>query len=209
MDSPELRALREESQGVDATLERVPRDGWAGKGLGSWTLAELVAHLVRGVTRLGDYIDQPVDPATPLKDRVAYFRYDHTAQAPGVASRAVEAAAGVDAETLPALFAEGWRAAAELAAELPAEQVMATFFGPMTLNEYVATRVLEVTIHHLDLRAALDLSPAPTADAGRLSMELLEGLLGAPRPRNLGRVRFLLAATGRIPTDDPRLPVLR
>jgi hypothetical protein len=40
-------------------------------------------------------------------------------------------------------------------------------------------------------------------------MTLLEGLLGAPKPRNFGRARFIKAATGRITTDDPRFPVLR
>jgi hypothetical protein len=79
----------------------------------------------------------------------------------------------------------------------------------MRLGDYLATRVVELVVHHLDVRAALDLPPAPTPAAGRLTMEVLEGLLGTPRPRNLGRTRFILAATGRITVDDDRFPVLR
>ncbi len=79
----------------------------------------------------------------------------------------------------------------------------------MRLDDYTATRVLELVVHHMDLRRALDLPPAPTPAAGLLTMRLLEGLLGSPRPHNLGRTRFILTATGRIPSDDPRFPVLQ
>jgi len=208
MQGLELDAFTDECAAVDATLADVPAAAWARPALGSWTLAELLAHLVRGVTRLTAYADEPVDPAAAVVDRVAYYRYDAAATAPAVARRAVDLAREVDAETLPALFAEGWREDAQVAAELPADRLVASARGPIRVDEFLATRVLEVVIHHADVRAALDLAPGPTPVAGRMAADLLEGLLGAPRPRNLGRVRFLLAATGRIPSDDPRLPVL-
>ena len=209
MQGPELDAFTQESAAVDVTLADVPADAWTRPALGSWNLAELVAHLTRQVTRLAAYVDEPVDEAAPVLDRVGYYRYDHAAAAPGVARRAVELAREVDAETLPALFAEGWREDAQVAAELPADRLITSVFGPIRVDEYLATRLVEVVIHHADVRAALDVAPAPTPLAGRLTAELLEGLLGAPRPRNLGRVRFLLVATGRLPSDDPRFPVLR
>lgn len=208
VQNPELAAFRAECAAVDATLAGVPGTAWARPGLGSWTVAELVAHLVRQVTRLSAYADEPVEGETPSLDRFGYYRYDHAAMAAGVAARAVEAAREVDAETLPALFTESWQDEAELAADLPAERLVATIRGAMRADEYLATRVLEATIHHLDLRAALDLPPAPTPEAGALTMALLEGMLDGPRPRNLGRVRFLLTATGRIPSDDPRFPLV-
>lgn len=208
MQSPELDAFTQECATVDVTLADIAVDAWTRPGLGTWTVAELVAHLVRQVTRLAAYADAPVDAAAPAVDRVAYYRYDHAAMAPDVARRAVELAREVDAETLPALFAEGWREDAQVAAELPADRLIATIRGPMRSDEYLATRLVEVVVHHADLRQALDLAPNPTPPAGRLVADLLEGLLGAPRPRNLGRVRFLLTATGRLPSDDPRFPVL-
>lgn len=208
MDTPELTAFRDECTAVDATLAEVPAGAWPGRALGSWTLAELVAHLVRGVSRLTTYAETPVDADTPLLDRYGYFRALSPADAPGVAQRAVVDARGVHAETLPALFAESWRDDADLAAALPPDRLLASRLGPIRADEYLATRVLEVTIHHLDVRATLDQPPAPSASGGVLTMGLLEGLLEGPRPRNLGRVRFLQAATGRVPSDDPRLPVL-
>ncbi len=115
----------------------------------------------------------------------------------------------VDAETLPALFTEQWRTSAERAAERDPATVMTSIWGPIRLDDYLSTRVVELVVHHLDLRAALDLPPAATPAAARMTMATLEALLGGPRPRNLGRTRFILAATGRIDSDDPRLPVLR
>lgn len=208
METPELTAFRDECAATDATLGTVPAEAWARRALGSWTLAELVAHLLGAVSRLTAYVDTPVEGDTPALDRVAYFRALRPTDAPMIAQRAVAGARGVDAETLPALFTEAWRDDADLAATLPPERVLATRLGPARADEYLATRVLEVTVHHLDVRAALDLPPAPSPTGGALTMHLLEGLLAGPRPRNLGRVRFIQAATGRIPSDDPRFPLV-
>ncbi len=207
MQTPELDAFRAECSAVDATLADVPADAWTRPALGSWNLAELVAHLVRAVNRLTAYVDLPVEEAPPV-ERFAYFR-DVASQAPEVAARAVEEARKVDAETLPALFAESWRTDAELAETLPADRLITTIRGPMRVNDYLATRLLEVVIHHIDVRAALDLPAAPTPEASQLTMELLEGMLGSPRPHNLGRVRFLLTATGRLPSEDERFPLIQ
>lgn len=207
MPFAELDAFAQECAATDETLSSVPSDAWARPALGSWNLAELVAHLVRGVTRVTEYLPQAVT-GPPAADRVTYFRYDADAEAPGVAQRAVQEAAGVDPATLPRRFTVGWMASVAAARAHGPEQVLTTFRGPMRLDEYVATRVLEVVVHHLDVRVALDLPPTPTPDASRLTMAVLEGLLGEPRPRNMGRTRFIQAATGRLPVDDLRFPVL-
>ncbi len=205
---PELDAFREECAAVDETLASVAAGDWTRPALGEWDVSQLVAHLLRGVSRVSVYLDiEPDGP--PGVDRVGYWRYDADAESPGVAQRAVQEAAKVDAETLPALFTEAWQTSAERAGALPGDHVLPTFRGPMRLDEYLATRVLEVVVHHLDLRRALDRPQASTVAAARLTMEILEGLLGEPRPRNLGRTRFLQVATGRLPSDDPRFPVLR
>ncbi|MBA2529287.1 MAG: maleylpyruvate isomerase N-terminal domain-containing protein [Euzebyales bacterium] len=205
---PELDAFVEECTAVDATLAGVPTDAWVRPALGEWDLSQLVAHLVRGAGRVAVYLDEPAG-GPPGVDRVTYWHYDADLESPGVARRAVEEAAKVDAETLPALFAESWRSSAERARELAADHVLPTLRGAMRLDEYVATRVLEVVVHHADVRTVLDLPPVATPAAGRLVMQILEGLLGEPRPRAMGRARFIAAATGRTPSDDPRFPVLR
>jgi uncharacterized protein (TIGR03083 family) len=206
MQTPELDAFATECAAVDETLAGVPSDAWTRPGLGSWNLAELVAHLVRGVNRLTAYVDLPVEGERPDRDRFTYYE-GVRALAEEVAARAVEEARKVDAETLPALFAESWRDDHELAAAMPEDRLIMTIHGPMRADEYLATRVFEVTVHHLDLRTALDLPAAMTPEAGRICAELLDGMLDGPRPR-MGRLRYLLTATGRMPSDDPRFPLL-
>lgn len=204
----EIDAFAEECAAVEATLAVVPDDAWDRPGLGTWSLAELVTHLVRGVTRITEYLPEPAADV-PGWDRVSYFQFDAAAAAPGVAQRAVDEAAGVDPTTLPGRFGAGWLAAAAAARDHGPEQLLPTFRGTMRLDEYAATRVLEVVVHHLDVRSALDLPPASTPAASRMTMDILEGLLGEARPRAMGRTRFIQAATGRLTVDDPRFPVLR
>lgn len=208
MPFPELDLFAEECAATEETLHAVPAEAWTGPGLGSWNLAQLCTHLARGVTRITDYLPLPVNGPAAV-DRVSYYRFDAVAEAPAIAQRAVDETADVDPTTLPGRFAAGWRASVAAAKDPGPEQLLTAFRGPMRLDEYVATRVVEVVLHHLDVRVALDLPPASTPAAARLTMDILEQLLGEPRPRNLGRTRFLQVATGRLPSDDPRFPVLR
>lgn len=208
MDGPELDAFAAECQSIEATLAVLDPQGWERTALGSWCLAELVAHLVRQVSRITAYADRPVPSGAAAVDRRTYYRYDVSAVAPEVAARAVADAAAVDPASLPAAFAEAWRADAALAAALPADRLLTSIRGAIRLDEYLATRVLEAVVHHLDLRVALDLPAAASPQGGRLVTALLESMLDGPRPRALGRVRFLQVATGRIPSDDPRFPLL-
>ncbi len=207
MSFTEIDAFAQECAAADETLAAVAPDAWARPALGSWNLAELAAHLVRGATRITEYLPQPA-AAVAECDRVSYFQFDADAIAPGVAQRAVEEASGVDPVTLPGRFSAGWLASVAAARDHGPAQLLATFRGTMRLDEYVATRVVEVVVHHLDVRTALDLPPASTPAASRMTMAILEALLGQPRPRNMGRTRFILAATGRLQVGDLRFPVL-
>jgi uncharacterized protein (TIGR03083 family) len=204
----EADALQAECERAEETLRAVPGDAWTRPGLGEWTVHQLCVHLTRGVGRLSVYLDQPVEgPA--VKDRVTYFQYDPDAAAPGIAARIAKESAALPPEQVAREFAEVWRDSVAKARAAAADRVMTTIFGPMHVQEYTATRVLEMVVHHMDLRRALDLSPDPDPDAADLVVGILEGLLDGPRPRNLGRDRFILVCTGRIAHDDPRFPVLR
>lgn len=204
----ELLAFTSECRAAEATLTEVGLDAWAGPGLGEWTLHELGAHLVGAAARLAEYAAEPVAGPEPVCDRVGYWRMDLRAQAPAIAARARDRAVALPAEDVAAAFGSAWRATAEVVTARDPAALVTTLRGPMRVDEYLATRVLEVCVHHIDVRAALELPPAATPEASKLTMAMLEGLLDGPRPRNLGRTRFILAATGRIPSDDPRLPVL-
>ncbi|MPZ73090.1 MAG: maleylpyruvate isomerase family mycothiol-dependent enzyme [Nitriliruptorales bacterium] len=208
MAFPEIHALAEECAATQSTLESVPPDAWHRPALGEWNLAQLVAHLVRAAGRVAAYLGTPVE-GDPVVDRVAYWRFDADAEAPAIAQRAVSEAAGVDPVTFPQRFAAATQASLAAAADAGPDRVLTTIRGPMRLDEYTATRVLEVVVHHMDVRVALDLPPVSTPPAARMTMDILESLLGESRPRNMGRTRFIQAATGRLAIDDPRFPVLR
>lgn len=208
-DLPELTAFVAESQAIAATLEGIGTVAWSGPGLGEWTLHELAAHVVGAAARLAEHADQPVAGDAPVCDRVGYWRMDLAAEAPAIAERARARARELPPALLPRAFGAAWRASAEVVAERPPAALTTTLRGPMRTDEYLATRVVELCVHHLDLRAALDLPPAPTAPAAQLTVDTLEALLGGPRPHDLGRTRFILTATGRMPSPDGRAPVLR
>jgi uncharacterized protein (TIGR03083 family) len=209
MDDPVLAAFTAECRAAEETLAGIGPSSWSRPALGEWDLHELAAHLVGGAARLAEYAVDPVGGDAPACDRVTYFQMDLAAAAPAVAQRARDRAAGLPPTDVAEEFGRAWRATADVVAMRGADALTATLRGPMRMDEYLATRVLEVCVHHLDVRTALDLPPASAPEASRVTMEILEGLLGGPRPRNLGRHRFILAATGRVGSDDPRLPVLR
>jgi len=205
MTVPEMDAFAHEAQRIDHTLRDIDPQAWDRPALGEWNVAQLVFHLVRQADRLDAYRDRPVRAGEPAVDRLEYSR--RAAELAGdVAARAITGAAGVDPATLPALFSDAWQRSQKAATDPDA--LIETVMGPMRTADYAATRVVELVVHHMDLRRALDLPPDSDPAAARLVTDLLEDLLDGPRPRNLGRTRFILAATGRIPHDDPRFPVL-
>lgn len=204
----ELDALEEECLALEDTLGEVSAEDWTRPALGEWTLAELVAHLVRAVTRPDAALEAEVDPDQPTVDRVEYYR-NVAGDAAGIAERARAYAGDVEPTELSEAFAEGWRASAAKASGVAPDTLVSTPRGAMRLDEFLATRVLELVVHHMDVRRALDLPPASTIEAERMTMHLLESLLGSRRPRNMGRDRFIRAATGRLEVDDPRFPILQ
>lgn len=203
----ELESLRAECERAERTLRSAPPEAWSGPGLGDWDLHELAVHLTRGMARIATYLDKPVEGAV-TKDRISYFRYDPAEVSAAVAERARREAEALPPERVADAFADAWRDSVQRASGLPPDRPIATIFGPMRLDEYTATRVLEAVVHHMDLRRALDLPPDPDPAAAEMVVGILEELLDGPRPRNLGRDRFILVGTGRLPHDDPRFPLL-
>jgi hypothetical protein len=202
VESPELVAFVEEATAAEETLRAASGVDARLPGLGTWTLGELVGHLVGLAGRLDLLARAGTVTGPPALDRSSYFAAcARTGQ--GFADPAV--APGEWAQR----FGQAWRASARRFETLDPEVVLGTPYGSIVAVEYLATRVLEVVVHHLDVRAALDEPPVTTPAAGRLTLALLESLLEGPRPRNFGRTRFILAATGRIEVADRRFPVLR
>ena len=191
---------------VEGTLAGVT--DWDAPGLGEWTIAELTAHLIRAAGLITTYLDVALEDPTPLHDRVSYFDFDVRAAAPQVADRSKDDAARIGTDALTRTFGESWRETERQVAGLPAGHPIHTIRGTMAVEEYAATRVLELVVHHMDLCRALGQPLHGDPAALALTESILRGLLDGPPPEGLTGAEFVLAATGRDPHDDPRFPVL-
>ena len=201
-----LQPFEGAARAVEASIASV--EDWDAPGLGEWSVAELVAHLIRAADRITHYLAQPVDGEVPVCDRVEYFRFDHRAAATGVADRSRADAARIGTDALASTFTAAWTATTAALRTEPADRIVPTFMGPMTLEEYSATRVLELVVHGLDLCRALDVPERTDPTALAMTERILRSLLDGDMPGGLTGTAFVMAATGRDPHPDPRLPVL-
>lgn len=156
----------------------IPDTAWDQPALGEWNVRELVAHTSRAFRTVVEYIDgEPKDP-TEIATAAEYFRIVLAEETPHVhiAERARrEAAAESDWVTaLDQIVAE---AMAIVDGSEPAVPVH-LFVGEMPLSQYLATRVLEVVIHGIDLAAALDMPSTPPGPAMRVTLLVLADLAG-------------------------------
>jgi uncharacterized protein (TIGR03083 family) len=201
MGAEPLTALRAECEGVSRTVLGLAEEDFAGPTrLPAWSVKELLGHLYRGIDRVRFALTQPA-PERPDNDSVSYWRgYDPAADGPDIADRAKGVAAQYGTgRQLAAAWDEMWRRSLELAGEADLGRVVVTWGPALTLGEFLRTRVLEATVHRLDLNAALDLPSEPTAGGLEITIGILRGLLGSELPAGLwDDVTFVEQGTGRL-----------
>ncbi|WNV85971.1 maleylpyruvate isomerase N-terminal domain-containing protein [Umezawaea sp. Da 62-37] len=150
---------------------------WASaSGLGEWTVRELYAHVGRGVTTTAELVAVGSGPELP--DAASYFlalRELGPTGAVGVAAAAKEWAAERDVGTLVGDF-DGL--AAKVVADVRAvgTGVVTTIAGTMRMSDYVLTRVLEATVHLLDLVAVVPGAAEVPEAALRRAVDVLTDL---------------------------------
>jgi uncharacterized protein (TIGR03083 family) len=191
--------LREAASSFAALVEQVPDDAWQVPALGSWTVRDLVGHTSRALITVETYLAKPADLPS-LAGPVAYYL---AAGAIGPAADAVVAERGRQAgrdlgphphDTIVAL-AE--RVVAEILAA-PLGAVLSTPFGAITLRDYLPTRIFELTVHSLDLAAALQIQ-ANLPDGALHTVSHLATDLALAKGLGPG---LLLALTGRRPLRE-------
>lgn len=175
-------------------------------GLGTWTVADLVVHLgygLRMVAEVGPAAGQePISLAryvagyAPAHQQIAS---DTTAVARSLRGRELE---GVDD-----LAGEAWRA---LDAGLP--PVVLGRRGPLRSDDFLLTRLLELVAHGDDLHRVLGSGlPSPVLP---VALERVAAVLAEAYEHVAGRAArwsgldLVRVATGRLPADDPALPLL-
>jgi uncharacterized protein (TIGR03083 family) len=166
-------AFRFASQWWRSLVGAVDDHVWDRAALGEWSVRELVAHTNRAYRTIVEYVDGDVKDETEIYSAAGYFRTVLAEQTPHVhiATRAKREAHDHDdwVSATDDLAARAER----LVNNLPPDHPMHLFVGEMQLDQYLATRVVELVTHGLDLAAAIDLPTSPPTAAARVTIEVL------------------------------------
>jgi uncharacterized protein (TIGR03083 family) len=189
------QAFSEISELFVDVVRGVPYDSWDAPGLGEWSVRSLVGHGSRALITVQEYLDAGAEAAT-IDSPVAYFVrvMSGGGNAAGVAARGVTAGIALGEDPKGALLAIRERVLARLATAADGDLVGLPW-GGMTLRQYLPTRVFELTIHTLDVAAALGIADEIVLPASAVAVTSeLTALLALEQ----GQVAaLLLAATGR------------
>jgi uncharacterized protein (TIGR03083 family) len=165
-----------------------------------WRVRELYAHVARGIGTLGNLLADPADAPAEISCAAAYFARlrGGPASADEVARVAVRFAAETDDAGLVDLFGEPRIEVLAAAAALAPEMVLASIAGPIRLHSYLVTRIVDATVHLLDLQHALGAEVVVPEPALLRTVQVLVRLIPS--------ASFIDLATGR--GADPVFPVL-
>ncbi len=177
-------------------------------GLGDWTVGDLIAHLGFGLGMLTEIEAAPAD-AVPL----SLLRYvsAYRPAAPVTAEKTHELAVALHPDLLDGIDAiadASWRAL-----DGSSDAVVMGRRGPLTRDDYLQTRLIELVLHGDDLQRALPGDPpspvlpealAVVADALATAYTEKAGTL----PDLSDPTAWIRLAGGRVVSDDAYLPLL-
>lgn len=184
------RVFAEAASWFVATTAQV--DGrWDAPGLGEWDVRALVGHTSRSLLTVEQYLAVPTASAE-LDSPTAYYRATRAiAAGPEVAQRGRAAGAALGEDPASAVATIAARVV-PMVDGMRGDELLTTVAGGMRLSDYLPTRTFELTVHTLDLAAALGLVVAPPAEAAAEALQLVAGLAVADGLAG----ELLLAATG-------------
>ena len=200
-DLRELDALERETDRTAIFLRGLTPEDWhLPTRCPPMSVLDLASHTLRAVARVADVLDAGPLEQEAEKDAATYYRFDRDEVSPGVLARAqADAAMHRDGQGLLHAW-EALGAIIDRARRAP-DVVYPSILGAIRLREYLRTRVVEMTIHHMDLRDALGQPPDPDSAALEVTADVLRQLLGTDLRPAVDDVRFALIGTGRAPLD--------
>jgi uncharacterized protein (TIGR03083 family) len=157
MAIPRLRphqALLEQSRTVLKWLQSLTPESFERPTvLPSWSVRHLTGHLVLVHTGLAQSLSQPTrEPALPIHEFVRRYRQDVEM----ITAATLEASAGLTGpEVVVRLESAIDDLALRLEAGVPISQTISTRRGPTTIEDYLATRTIELVVHTDDLNRSL------------------------------------------------------
>lgn len=161
--------------------------------LPGWDVRTLYAHVARSTGVLAAALQEPSDAEPQKQSASAYFASfrDVREEAARSVDAAARAAAAEGPARLVASFTEDGPRVLD-AAEAAGETTISTVAGTISVPDYLLTRLVEATVHLLDLRHTVP-GPGPAPAAVDRVADVLVGIAGP--------VAFVEAATGRADPD--------
>jgi Mycothiol maleylpyruvate isomerase N-terminal domain len=195
-------AFRDVALQAVALAESMTDEAWELPGLGSWTVRELFAHLLRGLLTIeqgleaaadGTHDDEPLGASGPRDYYQAAFGRDDTASLhAGIAERARTTMAELGGDMASAARSLTDRVLPMIDAT-PDDGRCFTFAGWMRLIAYLPTRVVEVGVHLMDVQRAV----GRPAELPLATQRVILGLVAAETERLAAGELLILALTGR------------
>jgi uncharacterized protein (TIGR03083 family) len=206
MAADPLEALAAECELVSKVALELPEEDFVlPTRCTAWNVKELLGHMYRDVDRTNTALDEPPSSAADT-DSVSYWRaYDPIVDAPDIADRARQIAESYGwGSELAVAWDDMWREALARAEQAERTRIVKTWGPALTLDEFLRTRVLEITVHGLDLADALKWPPWATEAGLSTTTQILIGLLGEEPPAALDwdPVTFIDKGTGRTQLTD-------
>lgn len=164
-----------------------------------WDAAALTAHITMALGRLDAMLDAP-EPAAATVDAAGYYRPDErfsTAVNDVRLDSAVAAAQAGGPAAAADFTATAGRVLARCAGEPAGRRVTTRHGDPMTLDDFLTTRVVETAVHGIDLADALGRPRWTTPEAAAHVTGLLLGDASALADLGMDPVAFIAKATGR------------
>jgi uncharacterized protein (TIGR03083 family) len=193
-----LPAFRDASGWYLSTFEAIDPAQWAEPGLGEWSVLELAAHASRAYLTIERYLRPSghIDCDSGAEYFRRALRSSDVNEA--IATRGRDEVAELGEDPLSAVRDRAASAIAAVEASSPGA-VCVTAVGTLSLGDYLGTRVVELTVHTLDVAAAIDQRTVePPESAALVSLVVLTAMAARPSSAVL-----LRALTGRaeLPRD--------
>ena len=192
-DDETLVAFREAGHWWRSLVGGIDEHQWHLMALGEWSVRELVAHGGRAFKTVTDYVGGETKDPTRIDTAAEYFRIVLAEETPHVhiAARArAEAVAETDWFTATDRL---WAEAELVLGSTPGDADVHLFVGEMALDQYLATRAVELVVHGLDLAEVIGIPSAPPVPASRVALDVL---LDLTSPTDAGSVLRLLTGRG-------------
>ena len=180
-----------------------------------WSVLQLAGHMDFFMGMVMGLVGEP-QSVPPIMDRSSFGMCvaDRANVAPAVYQIMIDHTAGHTPATILDTVRSTFKQALAAIDGTPRDTVGPAFFGPMRLDELVITRVVETTIHGIDLTDAVGEAPLHLPRACTMTAEVLDDILARRwlpgRPADLADddLAFVRAAAGRGEHPDPRLPLV-